>query len=1234
MKNIMLTKDSDHDQFIKKHYKVIKKSFNAVSIITVVMISVFNVSAKVDTDTSINTNIKTSVYPEKKETDSSQVKSIDNESDKDSDSSNDSDTESNDSYSKGDKTKEEKPNAVKIDPVLLEIKEQLKLLLEGKLSEEISIESLFDVPLDSPPQLIDRLKALSFEQKTLSLSMDELQSRINNIESSFPLPEKSEILNTVLTPPVQPVAPVAPLKPDAIRPKGKLTPKRNDSWKKRYEEWKAYDEAHKLFETGQAEYDNQLINLEKEQEKYNQELEQQKIALEKYESALEKRNRLLEKRSEELLLEKKNLSTRIQISAFRKKYLTALNEWFQKLTDPATVALESLKKPRNQIRKKADYLLKDTKKIDSLLKRVHQMEAKARAGSFVGFKVQLDQIASDAVSIQDAIGKRKKSLLKESSSLKDLAVMLEKKGAGLRHLILINAVNKNRDEIIDSKFISDLQEMRRNSQKASFTDSFQQNSDSELAILLDKTLTSPDAIGTPEEAAPVIASLKALVERLDSEIDDCRIFKEKNLQVFRREKVTLLFALSTEKTRNQAYSLSKELIADLLADLSNLQSSIHRFYETKKDDLLRLPEKIKTREGITVIARMITAIILLLIVGLLRHKLVRIVSLGIRKFSRGKFFRHRVGSLVRIAGLAEALMPTMVVAGTLYLSLSLIGFNSIEVKFIEVAVRWTITYALGRHLLEGLTRRVSRGRPAFIPVTPEVSTLLASTYKRLGSVLCAGGMIYEWSNEWLGAGLLSTLIIWSVWTWLGLWFVWAFFTWRSTLAFALINETINNASQASETEKQKVLFKTGTWMLNHYAGAILSVPVLIILFTGSVIKKLKLLLTEGGIFAYLRARSLRRLARNSRKETPSLYPMVLPQRYINEFPLYPIYGEEDVVILPKQKIVDDALEQLEKWKITKQDSSLVLIGEKGVGKTTLLTLLNREIKSVPIIRHSIGKKLRTEKALVEELAVPLGITDPPPVIGTIAGHLNRGEECVILLDEGHNVFLRTVDGYEAYESLIQLVNFTSDKVFWVLVFNSFSWSFLNASRRRLHYFRKLQFLPSWTQDELFELISRRNKRSGFTIEFDEVLLDASRSVTGDFEVIDGAEGFFRLLWESSHGNPRVATRLWLEALTTTGDNQIRVGLFSESLASDLLQMDRELLFTLAAICQHENLSISELREVLNVSHDFAGFAVRFLSEYGLLEPKHTDPRRLTLAPRFYPQVLKLLRQHHLLFEKE
>ncbi|HUT78169.1 MAG TPA: hypothetical protein VM285_10805, partial [Polyangia bacterium] len=108
----------------------------------------------------------------------------------------------------------------------------------------------------------------------------------------------------------------------------------------------------------------------------------------------------------------------------------------------------------------------------------------------------------------------------------------------------------------------------------------------------------------------------------------------------------------------------------------------------------------------------------------------------------------------------------------------------------------------------------------------------------------------------------------------------------------------------------------------------------------------------------------------------------------------------------------------------------------------------------------------------------------------------------------------------------------------------------------------------------------------------------------------------------------------LGALTAVDEGRLQVGLFQEAPLGLVTKMDRDLLFALAAICQHENLSISELREVLNVPLDFAAFAGRYLTEYQLVEAKHTDERRLTLAPQYYPQVIKALRAKHLLFEME
>lgn len=664
--------------------------------------------------------------------------------------------------------------------------------------------------------------------------------------------------------------------------------------------------------------------------------------------------------------------------------------------------------------------------------------------------------------------------------------------------------------------------------------------------------------------------------------------------------------------------------------LDNLQSDgrlvweeLSKWGNARLEDLKSLPGFIATSDGGIWFFRLLFAIALVVAVILLRKRIGGLVTPAVRRLGRTKFFKGRIGSLIGWAGFAQAVLPALAFIGAGYGALALVGTEHPEIRFIEVPFRWAAFYLLGRQVILGLTRQVSRGRPALLRVEPATVRLLRVTYGRLGFVLALVGTIDEWSRVWLGTGTLSLLVRWIAWLWLCGWALWAMFGWRRTLAEAA----------SRRTKEGSRLRRAADFMGSSRVGALLSplafLYVLLAWIAGGVYR----LLLQGGLITWLRARSLRRLSRRAAEKEAAEPPPQLPERYVKEFPLYPILGDEESVLMPREELLKNTLDQIDSWKGTTREGSLVMVGEKGAGKTTLMALLQKRVGDLQLTQHTVPRKMVTEKGLLEDLAPALGL-EQAANIGTLAAHLNKGDERVVLLDEVHNLFLRTVGGYEAYEALVQLVTYTSERVFWILAFNRFAWNFINHSRRKVHYFRKLLSLPAWSAEELQDLIVRRNKRAGLTVRFADALLDEDRSTTGDLELLEGAEGYFRLLRDASGGNPRVATFLWLRSLRPVTGEELRVELFREESTEPLLKMDDELLYALAAVCQHENLSVDELRRVLNVPADFAGFAVRFLSEYGYLEPKHTDPRRVTLAPRLYQQVLHVLRDRHLLFEEE
>jgi hypothetical protein len=344
-------------------------------------------------------------------------------------------------------------------------------------------------------------------------------------------------------------------------------------------------------------------------------------------------------------------------------------------------------------------------------------------------------------------------------------------------------------------------------------------------------------------------------------------------------------------------------------------------------------------------------------------------------------------------------------------------------------------------------------------------------------------------------------------------------------------------------------------------------------------------------------------------------------------------GEGDAVVLPRQEYYQEIDDQFARWREKRTDSSVVVIGEKGMGKTTLLAMLSRRCADVEVNHVTLVDRLVTASLLARTFSRELGV-DSTDHVDALVKSLLAGPERLVLVDDTQNVFLRVVDGYQGFDTLVHLVNATSDRVFWVLVFNSFAWEFINASRGRVHYFRRLFWVPKWTIAELQDLIGKRNRRTRYQIVFDEQLLDEERADAASFRLIEGADGYFRLLWEASGGNARLATHLWLRSLTAHANNTVHVGLFRQPSNEALENAGDDVLFSLAALCQHENLTVEELRQVLNVGPGFAHFAVRYLREYGFVEPKETAPHRLTLSPRRYQQVIRTLRVKHLLYTEE
>ncbi|MBN2493790.1 MAG: AAA family ATPase [Deltaproteobacteria bacterium] len=1078
-----------------------------------------------------------------------------------------------------------------LDPALEVQKERLQALVEGRPMAGVTAASLFTFPLHELGAVERRLSELAVEIEMQAAAAERLESRLARIETELPPPEPPG-------PAPEPPRAGADGGRDAGAPDGGA-------------EDEAYREAVRAYQQASEEHARRVAE---------------------HAAALERHGRESSELRAKLELDLAQARAALSIARARKTFLEALAGRLRALPEASQAALAELAAPRRGMRAEAEGLERLAGSLASLHGRVRGLAARAHAGALEGLRVDREAISRELDALGAALHGRAEILARLASETIAAASELEREGAETLELVLGRVLDPDWADL-DEAFRETLVELRQLSRLVADLPRAPVRA-ARLVAELDRLLPEPAAVNTTEQAEEVLAEIQARLESLDGLASMSSLGLDRWQLVDARLRLSLLSPLVSAETRDGAYSLGTELLSDLQADGMGLIDKLSAWAGEKLGKARQLPEFVLTPEGGLWALRMLAALAAFALAVLLRARSRRLVSLVVRWLKGRRSMRGRGGALIRWAGFFHALMPSAVVLAGGYLTLGLLGFEHPEVRFVELAFLWLWLYVFGRQVLLGLTRQVSRGRPALIAARPATVELLKVTYGRVGLMLALVAIAHAWCADFLGTGALRTLVLWFAWLWLLGWAVWAAFAWRRPLGQWLVG----GHPEGSAGKRLGAVVSGSAW-------AIPAVPLVFLwLVLAGVWGLGARLLKGGGLGTYLRARSLRRRSQKAQPDSAAAECQPLPEAYLAEFPLYPLQGDEETLLLPREELLREVFDQVKSWLADRKDGSLVLLGEKGAGKTTLLNLLGQRLTSLPVSQHTFARKLLDEKAMAADLAEALGLEEVKNT-GGLAAQLNKGSERVVLLDEVHNLFLRVVDGYESFEALTRLVNFTSEKVFWVLVFNTFAWDFVNRSRQRLHYFRRLRQLPAWRMEEIQELIAQRNRKTGLVIEFDDFLLDGERSASGDLEVIESAEGYFRLLTEASGGNPRLATYLWLKSLRTEivegGDSEgegqgvgLRVGLFPSPPDSELENLNPELLFALGAFCQHENLSVDELRRALNVDLDFAGFAVRFLTEYGYLERKHTDERRFTLTPRSYRQVLRVLRAKHLLFAEE
>lgn len=876
-----------------------------------------------------------------------------------------------------------------------------------------------------------------------------------------------------------------------------------------------------------------------------------------------------------------------------RRVLTRMSEPERALRDVAR-AIESLEAP----------LLKLANALDERI-------AVARSGGMLGFRADVERWADAAELLRLRLRRSATDARRSGAELLQQATQIEGVSRSRRQRFFSSVMRADQEEI-DAVFKQAIAEERDNRPLRASLEPTQIVEGVEIETR--RMIEQRDRLERTEGTSSAFRSVAAIDSELDSV--DQLVLETRDLdRLFRqasaREAVAVFDDVASQQARSEAYELGAELMSDLASDFAVLRRQLRDYTRERRRELQSLAGM-----GLGALSLLGAALIGAFAVWL-RPRTPRIVSIGVRQLARSSLFRGQVGGLVRWAGLFHAIAPVIVVGIAGYAIVAILEPVFWEARFLEIAFRWLVLFAFGQALLIGATRRVSAGRPALVETTPETVRRLKSSYNQVGWVAAIGAIIEETVRTLLVLGRLREVIEIAVALWFAAWLFYACWSWRVPVAHAL-GKRFGEGSFGG---------RLAGWMSRRRLGFVAVGPAVVWLAVRWLLRGIRFALLEQGVFAYFKARALRRQSMAAAQER-SVDP--LPDEYAKEFPLYPMLGDDGHVRISRPSEIDPIVEQFKAWQSTRRDSSVALVGDKGVGKTTLLGSLGHRLIAEETHFCTLTERLVSEGDVVRVIASVIG----SPSIDSFSGLLdvlNSGPERVIIVDDAHLSFLRVVDGYRGFDALVRLVNVSGERVFWILSFNDFAWSFLNAAHGGRAYFRQVRRIKRWSSDELRDLIARRSRKAGYELEFDEQLLDDDRIAGEGIRLIEGADGFFRLLWESSRGNPRVATSMWLRSLTGTGEKVLRVGLFASGRTDVLSDAGDDVFFALAAITQHENLTTEELQETLNVDPSFAAFVLTFLRERQVIGPKFGAADRHTVKVRHYWNVVQTLRSRNLLY---
>jgi len=262
----------------------------------------------------------------------------------------------------------------------------------------------------------------------------------------------------------------------------------------------------------------------------------------------------------------------------------------------------------------------------------------------------------------------------------------------------------------------------------------------------------------------------------------------------------------------------------------------------------------------------------------------------------------------------------------------------------------------------------------------------------------------------------------------------------------------------------------------------------------------------------------------------------------------------------------------------------VIVGEKWCGHTTLINYFTtKHLDKTQIISGALTRNISTTAEFYDfwmNLLKKDNIESLDDLIQIIQTEQNGK---TIILENIHNFYLRTINGFDNLNLFIRLVTHTYTNVFWLFSANKYAWEYLTKTKELAGYFGYVIEMTPYNDDELRELIIRKNSVSGYRIKFLQSEINSSDK---KFLALDEKDQqaylrdeFFKDLNYYAKGNISLCLSFWLLSTGKITENTIEIVKFKPPDLSFVKHLNAEKVFILFLLIMHDGLTIEQLCQI-------------------------------------------------------